>query len=59
MPAFLSSVPTWMLIVIAVLLGYLGYRYWQNKKAAAFQPTIATTAPTDFTTNRDNPQGGQ
>jgi predicted negative regulator of RcsB-dependent stress response len=48
-----------MLIVIAVLLGYLGYRYWQNKKAAAFQPTIATTAPTDFTTNRDNPQGGQ
>jgi len=55
MPAFLSTLPVWVFVLVGLVLAYIGYKYWQYKKATAYAPKIANLDPSNFTSPRDNP----
>jgi len=52
MPAFITNLPLWAIILIAAVLAYIGYRYWQYKKSTAYAPNIARGTDVSL---RDNP----
>lgn len=57
MPAFISNLPTWIIILAGIVLAYLGYRYYKYKKATAYAPSIMQGKDTTITP-RDNPPNG-
>jgi hypothetical protein len=59
MPAFLSTLPVWVLVLAGLVLAYALYKYWKYKKATAYAPKIANLDPSNFTSPRDNPPEGK
>jgi uncharacterized membrane protein YebE (DUF533 family) len=56
---FLSTLPLWVYVIAGLVLAYVGYKVWKKKKAQGYTPKIANLSASDFSTPRDNPEGGK
>jgi hypothetical protein len=53
MPAFISNLPVWVLVLAGLALAWIGFKYWKYKKATKYAPKIANLEDSDFRTDRD------